>query len=110
MTKQEAQGLIAAIAAAWPSPRIPQATIALYRSELERLKDYDAAKTAIHGLISTSRYLPTIAELKAVYRIGVRRNAEQRAETRGLSEAPGVPMPPEVKEQLDRLFNRVEAA
>lgn len=104
MKTEQARDLAQALAFAFPSPPVPQGTIALYRAELERLHDYDAARDTIHAAIRGSQHFPRIATLLQSYHELARRNREARAAARGLQEAPATSMSEEVRAEIARLI------
>src|SRR5437867_2710279 len=65
MRVSEARALVAKLAAAYPGREFPESTEALY---VEMLRDLPFAEglRAVNGLIATSRFLPTIAEIREV--------------------------------------------
>lgn len=66
MTAQEASVILAMLMAAYPNARVPDGTVAAYESfivELER----DRALEAVRGIIRTSKFMPTIAEIVTAY-------------------------------------------
>jgi hypothetical protein len=100
----EAKLLVAALTAAFPHPRVPQATVELYREQLARLPDVDAARSALEVLIANEERLPPIALVLREYRPAARRNAERRARGRELPEPPPDPESArKARELLDRL-------
>jgi hypothetical protein len=86
MTRPEAEALVELLTAAFPHPRVPDLTVALYRDELERLPDVEAARAAVQALIANEERFPVLAVLLREYRPAARRNAEQRARSHGLEE------------------------
>jgi len=60
----EAQKIVAVLVAGYAREHIPEPTVRLY---VEQLKDLPAAEslTAVDSLIKTSRFLPTIAEIRS---------------------------------------------
>lgn len=98
MTRAQAHQLVAVLEAAFPFPRLPDATIVLYVNELARCADPDAAREAIETVIRNEVRWPPLAVLHGEYRDSARRHADDRARARGLPEpAEGVPMPAEVR-------------
>jgi hypothetical protein len=101
--QEQAKRLVASLNAAFPNPKMPEATFALYAAELCRLWDEQAAFEAIAGLIRSSSWLPSIAEILQAYHPIARRSEEHRqalereeallrSQTRGL-KAPRKPEP-----------------
>jgi hypothetical protein len=86
VTPDEATALVELLVAAFPHPRVPELTVALYRDQLTRLADADAARTAVHVLIANEEYLPPIALVLREYRPAAQRNAEERARGHELEE------------------------
>lgn len=66
MTRREAALLTAALKAAYPRQEVDEATLAIYAESLLDL-DYPAAQRTVHGLIRTSRFFPTIAEVRTAW-------------------------------------------
>lgn len=64
MTRAEITELLAIIAAAWPGGHFAGRTVDVYRNMLADL-DYPAAQAAVSRLITTSRFLPTVAEIRS---------------------------------------------
>ena len=62
MTEQEAIYVMRYLAAQYPRPEVPAGTITAYVGQLQLL-DYHATKRAVHDLVRTSKWLPTIAEI-----------------------------------------------
>lgn len=107
MTRQDAKLLMAQLAAAFPFPQLPVATVALYVEKLEPLLDVDAARAAVDEAVDTLDRLPSVAWLLQRYRDHARRNAERRANERGLDEPPPDPAnAARARELLDRLRTR----
>lgn len=63
MTKSEAMAMVAMLAAAYPAANMTEQTPDVY-AEMLRDLDADAAMRAARRLISTSKWLPTIAEIR----------------------------------------------
>lgn len=63
MMDYESAEVVAMLIAAFPSWKPSHATTLVYQSELEDL-DYSVAKASVRHLIRTSRFCPTIAELR----------------------------------------------
>ncbi len=64
MTKAEALALVTDIVSAYPRPEVHEDTVLLYVRHLVPL-EYAPARAAVDRLILTSRFLPTIAEVRA---------------------------------------------
>jgi hypothetical protein len=107
VTPAEAKLLVAALAAAFPHPRIPEATIALYREQLAKLADVEAARVVVELLIQNEDWFPTIAAILREYRPISRRNADARAHTHGLPEPP---LDPENARRAREMVARLEAS
>jgi hypothetical protein len=111
MTPAEADALVQLLTAAFPHPRVPDLTVALYREQFaRRMKDVDAARTAVEALIENEEYFPPIAAVLREYRPAARRNAEERGRGHELEERP-----PDWQEQaararevLDRLNRSID--
>jgi hypothetical protein len=88
----EAKLLVAALAAAFPHPRVPEATVTLYCEQLARLDDADAARAAVEVLIANEERFPPVAVILREYRSARRWRAQEqaaeRARGRGLAESP----------------------
>ncbi len=82
MTSDEARDLVAIIAATWTRPPVSEATVYAYAFGLADL-DHAAAKEAVRSLMQTSRFLPTIAEVRE-------RAVEQRVALPSPEEAWGI--------------------
>ena len=63
MTKKEAAKIVAFLAAAYQNARVSVETSEVYENLLQDL-DFETAKRACARLISTSKFLPTIAEIR----------------------------------------------
>ncbi len=63
MTEKEISKLVAVIAAAYPAARGDAGTVAIYQRMLADL-DFVAARAAVERLLATSKWLPTIAEIR----------------------------------------------
>jgi hypothetical protein len=63
MNRSEAAKLVALLQAAYPNFTTSEATASVYETLLRDL-DADVAKAAIERLICTSRFMPTIAEIR----------------------------------------------
>ncbi|HET7545167.1 MAG TPA: replicative helicase loader/inhibitor [Polyangiaceae bacterium] len=77
MTPAEAAKSVAVLAAAYPNARWATATIQVYEEMLGDL-DFALVKRAISRLVCTSKFLPTIAEIReasADFALGAGRNA-----------------------------------
>jgi hypothetical protein len=102
-----ARRLTAGLSAAYPG-RMPDSTHALYVTELATLDEHDVAEAAIHELIRTEEYLPTIAAIRAAYFDALDRLRDWRALERGLPE--GEPdrgaIDPAVLAEIERLLGR----
>ena len=86
MTLAEADALVALLTAAFPHPRVPELTAQMYREQLTRLADVDAARAAVEALIENEHYFPPVAAVLREYRPAARRNAEERARGHELEE------------------------
>jgi hypothetical protein len=86
VTPEQATALVELLVAAFPHPRVPELTVALYRDQLTALADADAARTAVHALIAHEEYFPPIALVLREYHPAARRNAEERARGHELEE------------------------
>jgi hypothetical protein len=64
VTAVEAAKLVAAMIAAFPQARVTPGTSPVYERMLADL-DYVAAQAAVERLIATSRFMPTVAELRS---------------------------------------------
>lgn len=63
MTEREVAKLVAVLIAAFPNSKISPETSAVYERMLRDL-DYAAANAAIERLLATSKWLPTVAEIR----------------------------------------------
>lgn len=63
MTTAEAKRLVVMLSASWPRQEIQQATLEVYALALADL-DHGVAKAAVLQLMQTSRFFPTIAEIR----------------------------------------------
>jgi hypothetical protein len=103
VNRHDAEDLVVTLAAAFPYPEPPDATLALYVDELAQLANADIARTAITELVRTVRFLPRLAEIIEAY-WDVRREWEERraraAAERALPPGDYPPPPPEVVEQF----------
>lgn len=64
MLESEVAKLVAALVAAYPNARVTERTCQVYEAMLTDL-DFGAAQMASARLIATTRFLPTIAEIRA---------------------------------------------
>lgn len=64
MKQSEAAKLVAMLIAAYPHSQVSEATSRVYERMLADI-DADVASRAIERLIATSRYLPTVADIRA---------------------------------------------
>jgi hypothetical protein len=64
MTKGEAAQVVAMLAAGFPGARFGEENAAVYEAFLSDL-EFGLASAAITGLVNTSRFLPSIAEIRA---------------------------------------------
>lgn len=104
MTTAQARMFVTALAAAFPFPRVPDSTVALYIEQIAQLQDVDAAREAIRTLIANEDRFPTIALIGREYRPHAKRNADERARERGLNEPPPDPdIARRARELRDRL-------
>jgi hypothetical protein len=65
MTKTEAAKLVAVIQALWPRPPITDRTSLAYEGNLSDL-DFELCQVALSRLAKTSRWLPTVADIRSV--------------------------------------------
>jgi hypothetical protein len=107
VTAAEARLLVAALVAAFPHPRVPAATIALYREQLAKLGDIEAARGTVELLIQNEDRFPPVAAIRREYQPLARRNADERARTHGLPEPPA---DPRNVERARALLKRLEVA
>jgi hypothetical protein len=63
MTKADVTELVAILSAAFPGSSMSERTVEVYEGMLLDL-DFEAAKKAVARLVTTSRFLPTIAEIR----------------------------------------------
>lgn len=63
MTKSEVVELVAVLSASYPSASLAERTVLVYEQMLEDL-DCSAASAAVARLVQTSKWLPTIAEIR----------------------------------------------
>jgi hypothetical protein len=100
--------LTAAVFAAWSRPAPSEATIALYRSQLQLLEDADVARDVINELIQSDDWLPPIATIRAAYFDVIARRRDQAARERGLPEGDprDAPIDPAVLAEIERLLGR----
>jgi hypothetical protein len=63
VTGSEARRIVALLAGGWPGRPLPESAEEVYALALGDL-DYEAAKAAVMRLIQTSRFLPTVAEIR----------------------------------------------
>jgi hypothetical protein len=100
-----ARTLVAQLAAAFPIPRVPEATLRLYEAELAGLADVDTAREAVRATVLGADRWPPLVRLLDEYAIAARRRARDRAETHGLPEPETVPVTPE---QIQWMRDRIE--
>jgi hypothetical protein len=97
--------LVELLVSAFPYPQPPEATLALYRDELELLDDAEIALEAIRQLYRDpeAKFLPSIGAIHDAYWHCQRAAAEERdrdATARGLPPGDYPPPPPEVVERF----------
>ena len=63
MKKSEARALVATLAAAFPRQQVPQVTFDVYTADLIDL-DFGVTEKATMNLRRSSRWFPTIAEIR----------------------------------------------
>lgn len=63
MTTAETKRLVAMLGATWPRQEIQQATLEVYAWALADL-DFELAQAAVKRLVQTSRFFPTVAEIR----------------------------------------------
>lgn len=63
MTDAEVRKLVAVLLGAYPSARMTESTSGVYERMLRDL-DYPAANAAVEKLLATSRFMPTVAEIR----------------------------------------------
>lgn len=66
MTEAEAGELVAVLQAAFPRAEVDEATLKVYSQALRDL-DIDEARTAVWSVVRTSRFFPTVAEIRGEY-------------------------------------------
>lgn len=66
MTKSEVSKLVAVLMASYPNCRFPDATIAAYEQFLQEL-ELGRAQQAVERIVKTSKFMPAIAEVIAMY-------------------------------------------
>lgn len=91
------------LAAAFPLSHVPESTITLYRSKLERC-DTDLIVGVIERAIESAKTFPTIAELRHDYAGEISRQGTVRP---ALPMA-GTPMPESIKKQMADLFKKMD--
>jgi hypothetical protein len=107
--RDQAEELVATLAAAWPTPAMPAITAKLYVDELELLADFELAREVIVGLYRDreATFLPAVGAILGGYHDLRHAKAEGAAQERGLPEAPDRgPIPPEVLAEIERLLGR----
>lgn len=93
MTPSQSARLVAAISAAFPGRTITKETVSVYASLMTDL-DYDLAEQAVRDCLMTSKFPPTVAEIREAY--GFVRTRTRRA--RALPEQSGAEVAPEERE------------
>jgi hypothetical protein len=63
VTRKEATQIVAMLQGAFPQRQLPDSTIEVYAMALADL-DFELARAAVMRLVQTSRFLPTIAEIR----------------------------------------------
>jgi hypothetical protein len=63
MTKLEIKKLVAVLVASYPASKITDESVGVYERMLADL-DYPAANAAVERLLATSKWLPTVAEIR----------------------------------------------
>jgi hypothetical protein len=86
MTDREANALVAVLVAAFPHPLVPNATMALYATQLAQCKDAAVMAEVVQAAIENEERFPPISVLLREYRSRRKRKADQLA-SRGLEEA-----------------------
>jgi hypothetical protein len=87
MTDRDANALVAVLVAAFPHPLVPNATMALYATQLAQCKDAAVMAEVVQAAIENEERLPSISVLLREYRSRRKRKADQLASARGLDEA-----------------------
>jgi hypothetical protein len=63
VTRKEATQVVAMLQGAFPQRQLPDSTVEVYAMALADL-DFELAKAAVMRLVQTSRFLPTVAEIR----------------------------------------------
>jgi hypothetical protein len=105
MTRRQAEELVTLLAAAFPTPQPPDATLALYIEGLVLLPNAETAREAIEELYRdpSTTFLPALGAIHEAYWKVQRDAAERRARAaaaRGLPSGKYPPPPAEVVEQF----------
>lgn len=66
MTKSEVTQLVAILMACYPNARVPDGTVVAYETFLVEL-DHERARKAVAGIVRSSKFFPTIAEIVTAY-------------------------------------------
>ena len=97
-------GSLVRLAAAFPRDHIPESTITLYRTKLDRC-DPDVMAAVIETAIESAKSFPTIAELREAHR-----NELQRQTPTEVALPMGrAPMPDSLKKQLLEMHQSFDA-
>jgi hypothetical protein len=66
VTKAQVAQLVAILMACYPNARVPDGTVVMYENFLLEL-DHEQAQQAVAGIVRTSKFFPTIAEVVTAY-------------------------------------------
>jgi len=66
MNERQAIEVVGTLLAAFPSARVNEATVALYRRKMAPL-DYETAMRAVDRCVDTERFFPSLAAIKEAY-------------------------------------------
>jgi hypothetical protein len=91
MNRSDATIIVAKLVAAFPHPRVPPETVALYVEELSELPHVGAARAAVDDLLHSERFWPPLAAIFDGYYDSLKRIRDREASERGLAERASEP-------------------
>ena len=109
MKESEATEILTRVAANYPVVTVTNEMIDLYVETLDDVP-YNVALRNVTEHIKTSKYAPTIAEIRGGYTdVHERQKRETQAFIREQEARKPIPVPAHIKEQMDKLFGREKA-
>lgn len=105
MTKQEVAAMLAYFAAAYPNFDPTEATAEVWLREVAEV-DSETARDAMHAVVRTSEYVPTIAKFLFECAVVREQRSHRLALAAGIPTHKGVPMPKELLEASKALLKQ----